>query len=255
VETDNRKLFTVRLLVSVSHTLLLLFASSFFAYLLRKGRQEKPEQPSFTEVSPDHEQRVEYQQRASYPNSGSQNMGDILVANHLGKGGDETTVFMPGFESLLEKKHYEYAEAIQAGAHGHMGQRGPIPSQGSERHFLQHEHDLGDDQRADERNRQAVELDVVFREDKPLENQHHEKLRCKKERGQPHRSDLVAQFRRKTHGEFLRRLSAAPDLDTCFVHNSPGALLYAQSSLLTMIRGISATCVTAPKPSAKPATP
>ena len=74
----------------------------------------------FAEASPNHEHRVEYKQGTGNPNRRGQYMWNILVADHLSQGGDETTKFVPDFESLLEKKHHENAESVQAGAHGHM---------------------------------------------------------------------------------------------------------------------------------------
>jgi hypothetical protein len=56
---------------------------------------------------------------------------------------------------------------------------------------LHHDHDLGDDQRADDRDRQATKLDLLHGEHQPLEEDHHSEAGGKIERDQPNGLDLA----------------------------------------------------------------
>ena len=73
------------------------------------------------------------------------------MLEHRDQGGAEPAMFVPSLESLFEKKHNEHAQGIQGRAQQDIQQRRLRPDPRSQRDMLQHEHDLSEDQCADQR--------------------------------------------------------------------------------------------------------
>ena len=103
-------------------------------------------------------------------------------------------MLVTALKSLFEHKHDENSERIKRRPQHDIHPGGARPDPCSQRDMFQHQHNFGQDQRANQRHRPVTKCDAIFGEDQVLEQQQRGKPRGEIESGQGQGLDLVFEF-------------------------------------------------------------